>query len=137
MPEQVVKQVGFLQIVQLFARTDQVRNRKSACGEKGEEDVLGYQTGDRDDGPDCPGAQSVRQVCKVGNVIGPDIEDLQTLEKLVADLAGKQFVLPSKEITPDGVVLVRITSLALVDDDVVDRMCAVVVRHGLLLHPIR
>ncbi|MBS29012.1 MAG: hypothetical protein CL566_08855 [Alphaproteobacteria bacterium] len=70
-------------------------------------------------------------------MIGPDIEDLQTLEKLVADLAGKQFVLPSKEITPDGVVLVRITSLALVDDDVVDRMCAVVVRHGLLLHPIR
>src|SRR3546814_17358604 len=51
MAENVVKDVGFLQIVELLRRADEIARRKAALGEMVEKDIVGNQPRHRDHPP--------------------------------------------------------------------------------------
>src|SRR3546814_6766307 len=67
MAENVVKDVGFLQIVELLRRADEVARRKAAMGEMVEKDIVGNQPRHRDHPPPGRVHQSRVAVAIVGD----------------------------------------------------------------------
>src|SRR3546814_13243655 len=67
MAENVVKDVGFLQIVELLRRADEIARRKAAMGEMVEKDIVGNQPRHRDHPPPGRVNQSRDEVAIAGD----------------------------------------------------------------------
>ena len=111
MAEDIVKDVGFLNVIEGFARADKVAGRKAPVGQMPEEHVIGDQHGHRHHAPACERVQLFRHRAELGNAAFAKVKLFQPRHKRARRAAGQQLRLARKQIVPDGVILARIVRL--------------------------
>ena len=117
MAEEVVKDVGFLKVVELFAASDERGRRKSAVRQVIEEGVVGDQAGNRHDLPAGRATQDRAQAIEVGNpAIGRDPERGDAGVIIGGGASFEQPGLPGEQKPPPVVLLRRVLAPLLSDD---------------------
>src|SRR5215472_14884061 len=108
MPADIVKDVGLLQVIELITAADEAGRGEAAAGEKGEEDVIGDQTGHRQDLPPSGGVEHLVQPAEIRDPVGGDPEPAQSIEKFTARTPDQQPLLALEEQPPDRVLFLTI-----------------------------
>ena len=123
MPEDVVKNVGLLQIIELRAATDERPGREFPVGQQLEERPRRDETGDCDNLPAGQTPEPGIHPLEIGHAFGADAERFQPVQIFAADMPFKGLALPLEQHPPDGMVLDAIALPGLVDDAVFNRLC--------------
>ena len=118
MAEDVVEDVGLLEIVELRAAADECPGRKLPVGQHLEKWPRWDEAGD---GDHLPAGQTLERgvhALEIGDGFGADAERLQTVQILATYMAFKGLALALEQDPPGGVVLGAVALPGLVDDAV-------------------
>ena len=103
MPEDIVEDIGFLDVIELLARADEVAGRKTTVGEVVEEHLIGDQHRHRHHGPAGERPELFIERTEFGDAAATEVEPLEPLQEPAAGTAGQQRHLPRVEVVPDTV----------------------------------
>ena len=120
MAEDIVKDIGLLEIVELLAAPDERPGGKLPVGQHLEEGPRWDEARHRDHLPTGQAPQSRIHSVEIRHPFGPDAERLEAGEILLAHMPLEGLLLALEQDAPDGVVLGGIAFPALVDDAVLD-----------------
>ena len=116
MAENVVEQVGLLEIIELREAADEIAHRKHPLGQHREEDQVGHQPRHRHRAPPGPRFQLGVQLGQVGNPRLRQMEQIEPVEKRRDDALAQRRDLPFEQDIPHAVVLAGKVLPALRDD---------------------
>ena len=108
MPEDVMEDVGLLQIFKLRLRANECPGGKAPIGEMIEEGVIGNQPGHRNDAPAGHRPQSAAQIRELRNAGARQFELLLRLQEFVAGPSGQELRLAGEQPVPAIVLLVAV-----------------------------
>ncbi|TXT44701.1 MAG: hypothetical protein FD139_2132 [Methylocystaceae bacterium] len=108
MPEDVMEDVGLLQIFELRLRANEGAGRKAPIGEMIEEGVVRNQPGHRNDAPAGHGPQSSAKIRELRNAGARQFELLLRRQELVAGPAGQERRLAGEQPVPTIVLLIAV-----------------------------
>src|SRR5690606_37448779 len=100
MAEDVVEDVGFLHIVKLLGRADEIACRKAPVGEMIEKDIVGYEARHCDDLPTRRRHQARIELAIIRNAGLFELEHVDTAQKGFRGTAGKHRRLARKKAVP-------------------------------------
>ena len=139
MAEDIVKDIGFLEIVELFGGADEAPRHETPLGKMAKEHIIGYQPWHRHDLPAGQVEQPRRQFSKIGNARPGHLEHIDTGEKFRCRPLLQHRNLAGEKSIPNGVFAVCIIDPALVDRPVrgarwrgAGRRCVGILDHGAL-----
>src|SRR5260370_14551573 len=118
MAEDVVEDVGVLEVVELSALADELACREAPIGEMFEEHLVGNEARYRDDWPPGMLHRDVAQPSEVRDLVGADRQVAHPLQELLAGTAGEQLRLTLEQRLPDGMLVGSIFLPALIDGPV-------------------
>jgi hypothetical protein len=105
MTEDIVENVGFLQVVELILAADEAGRGKAPIGEVIEEHIVGDEAGHGNDAPARRTLQRLVQAAEIGNAFGFDAERFQTVEKRLAGAAREDRFLAMEQRAPGRMLL--------------------------------
>ena len=91
MPEHVVEDVGFLNVIELVGPPNEVARHEPAIRHMVEEHVVGDQAGHRDHLPAGEFHQPVRQFLEIGNAGFGEFEDVEPAQERLRCATRQQF----------------------------------------------
>jgi hypothetical protein len=105
MAEHVVEDVGFLEIIELPGRADEVAGRKAPLAQMAEEDLVGDEAGDGDHRPAGPRRQSFVDLGQPRNAGMVEPEQLEAGLEGAHRPSGQLLLLAREQQVPDPMVL--------------------------------
>ena len=120
MPEDIVKDVGFLKVVELVGRPNEVACDKRTVSQMIEEHRIGHQPGHRDNTPSSRCHQPSRQLNEIGDAGLAEPQDVDTAQERVRRAAWQHRRLSRKQRIPNSVLLGR-KALPLLRDSPIQR----------------
>src|SRR5258708_1515917 len=105
MAEDVVEDVGLLEVVELIALADELARREAPIGEMFEEHLVGNEARYRDDLPPGMLHQHVAQPSEVRDLVGADRQVAHPLHELLAGTAREQLRLTLEQRLPNGMLV--------------------------------
>ena len=127
MAEDIVENVGFLQIVELVGTANEVACHEPAIGEMVEKDVVGDKAGDRDHPPSGCCQQLFGEFNEIRDARPGQFQHVDAAHEGVGRPAGQERSLAREERVPDGVVVGGIMAPILGDD--------VITLHAAIISP--
>ena len=103
MPEDIVEDIGLLDVIELLTRADEVAGGKPTVGEVVEEHLIGDQHRHRHHGPAGERTELFIESTELGDAAASEVEPLQPLHERAAGTPREQRHLPRIEIVPDAV----------------------------------
>ena|SRR5437762_705631 len=134
MAADVVKDVGFLQVIELITAADEAGRRKTAGREKREKHIVGHQAGHRGDAPAGGAVENVAEPAEIRDAVGRNPKALQTIEIFAAGAALQELLLALEQEPPDGVLILAIAGPVLLDRMIPQPAAHRVLRKVLPLH---
>jgi hypothetical protein len=116
--EDVVEDVGLLQVVALRRRADEPARDERSVGEVSEEDAVGHQAGHGDDAPAGELLQPLGQLVEVGNAGPRQLQHLEAGEEFRRGAALEHLRLAGEQAIPEGVLRGRVAGPILRDGPV-------------------
>ncbi len=100
MAEDVVEDVGFLEVIELFGRADKIARGKAPVREVVEEDIVGDEAGHRDDLPPRRRRQARIEFAIIGNARLFEAQHVDAAQKGFGRAAGQHLRLAREEAIP-------------------------------------
>ena len=118
MAKDVVKHVGFLQIIELMRLADEMAGRETPVGQVFKKNLVGHQAGHGHQLPAGALHQDVGHAPEVGNAVGPDRQRGHAANERVAGAPRQQPALALEQRFPDAVLFGGVPVPALVNGPV-------------------
>src|SRR5690242_13440964 len=115
MAADIVKDIRFLQIVELVSSPNEAGRREAAPREMREENIVGDKPRHRNDPPSGGSVENVIEVPKIRDAICRDTEPGKPLEVLPASTSDQKALLAFEQKSPDSVLLLAIHLPVLLD----------------------
>ena len=115
MAADIVKDIRFLQIVELVAVPNEAGRREAAPREMGEENIVGDKARHRNDPPSGGTVENVVEAAKIWDALCRDTEPGKSLEVFPAGTSGQETLLAFEQKLPDRMLLSAILLPVLLD----------------------
>ena len=99
-----MKDIGFLQIIELIGPTNKLAGRKAPRRQMAEKNIIRHQPRDGDNLPAGLGFQNIIDATKIGYLVWPHGQGLHPFDKFATGVIGQEPRLALKKGIPDGVI---------------------------------